>query len=286
MHTFNRHCRLLAAIVKDPGVGPVINPARHSPEGLMLGANAWRGIVRDVEVPQHLVTFGFVASCALSIAALTRGGEGKWVKSIQIYPLVGEWERTIAFAGHVSGQNEVGMKVYEEKIGFNTRHDKVQRTSYALHCSKPITAFFAAGTTEEDPYTVKAAPRRPSSTSSATPSRYLQAKADGTPELFGIQAYIDEVLSVPMYDARAFVSQKRPASAAPFDYRTFASTCPRLSSDLPASSLAGIVHTVEFMDNKAKTPCTTDHTLIPDNRMMFNVHAVILFASRTSDNVY
>jgi hypothetical protein len=167
--------RLLADVVASPGSGHVINPARHDPEGFGFGVSKWRGVVKHPQLVQHLVSFGSVGVCSLTKAEETSASVPKWVKTIGIRPLLGEWERATAWYGHLLAEPLLGVKAYGSLVSISTRHDQAQRTSYVHHCRQPITAFFHAAGTSSSAYVVAA----PSSGKTDSRAQYLRAKDEG-----------------------------------------------------------------------------------------------------------
>lgn len=272
LSTFAHHGRRLSDLVTHPGSGYIVNPARHEPDGFSIGVNSWKGVVKSPQITQHLITFGAVGRCNVTEAQVTKAPTPKWVKTITVKPILGEWERSIAWYGHVSALNEIAMKCYGGVVSFATRHDVAQRTSYAWHCSRPITSFF--------PATVPAvaAPYVAQPGGGARP-QVLKASEEGqcmrVPGLINTHRH-----SVPVYDARTFfMSGYR---GPPFDYRNYTETCPRLTCNIPADALVGVVNTAHFIPNKEQA---ADGSAPPEQRLMHNVMAVIVFAAVATDLV-
>jgi hypothetical protein len=229
--------------------------------------------VKDPEMIQHFITFGAVGRSRVVDAQETAASTPKWVKTMSIRPILGEWERANAWYGHVAGESEVGISSYGGLVSFSTRHDNAQRTSYVHHSSKPITSFFPA---QGSQYT--AAPRRgpPADHSRA---KALRASEDSVYAVFA-PIRILTLYEVSVYDAQRFV--EAGYDGPQFDYRNYTSSCPLLRYEIPADTLVGIVHTVEFIPTKA-----TGNGAIPDleRRLMHNIISVIVFASLESELV-
>jgi hypothetical protein len=128
---------------------------------------------------QHLISFGAVNSCRIAEAQRTRAATPKWVKTISIKPLLGEWQRATAWYGHLTALNEVPMKCFGGAVSFSTCHDVAQRTSYVHYSDKPITAFFTAPSQSTTPYIATPEKRGTSVTVSKPLAQYLKAKDDG-----------------------------------------------------------------------------------------------------------
>jgi hypothetical protein len=243
------------------------------PVQVSFGVNNWRGVVKDHQIVQHLVSFGCVGRCAVVEAEKTSGRTPKWVKTISVQPLAGEWERSIAWCGHVAGVDMVGIKSFNKMVSFSTRHDNAQRTSYIHHSLKPINAFFpSAGTGVGSPYIVTSQAK----TQEDFHSKYLRAQDEGMTRIVLCFSFTHTFNVVPMYDARRFLDSTNPKK---FDYRNYTSSCPRLLYNLPPDSLVGLVHTVQLIPN---SEISTDGGSTPRERIMFNLVGIILFASLTS----
>lgn len=127
--SFSHAYRALVEVIKTPGStnGYLMNPARSNPDKLRYVTNPYRGIARKNLDVQHFITYGSATLSNLVQAAVTTGN--KTVKSIAIEPLIGEWERGIAFYGTVCQQNYLGTRVWKNAVSFGTRFDGPNKTA-------------------------------------------------------------------------------------------------------------------------------------------------------------
>lgn len=102
-----------------------VNPARSSPAGMRLdvigvGQQSFRGLV-DGTSPLKMISYGVVNHSNLVQASEVRARKVLFVKSINMFPLPGEWERTVGFYGSCANVPQLLFSPYRGALSYATR---------------------------------------------------------------------------------------------------------------------------------------------------------------------
>ena len=108
-----------------------VNPARSSPVGIELatlgsGYGSFKGLVRleaNTKSPVKMISYGVVNHSQLGQPreVQTGGPNPLFVKSINISPLPGEWERTVGFIGTCAGVPQLLFSPFQGALSYCTR---------------------------------------------------------------------------------------------------------------------------------------------------------------------
>ena len=115
------------------------NPARNCPGGFRLsiigsGFGSFRGLV-DGKSPLKMISYGVVDQSNLARARevnSTTSSNVLQVKSINIFPLPGEWERTVGFMGTCADAAILHFTPFQGALSFATRMVPTGMISFAL----------------------------------------------------------------------------------------------------------------------------------------------------------
>ena len=115
----------MCAIVQLPTFMGYVNPARSSPAGMKLstvgsGQQSFKGLV-DGTSPLKMISFGVVKYSNLVKASQVRARKVLLVKSMNIFPLPGEWERTVGFFGTCAKASSLLFSPYQGALSYSTR---------------------------------------------------------------------------------------------------------------------------------------------------------------------
>jgi len=125
--TDEKHLRHLLEIVQLPTFMGYVNPARSSTTGTGLatigsGYGAFKGLVED-NSPLKMISYGVANYSGLAQAreVHTNGANSLFVKSINIFPLPGEWERTVGFYGTCAKAAQLVFSPFQGALPYCTR---------------------------------------------------------------------------------------------------------------------------------------------------------------------
>jgi hypothetical protein len=104
-----------------------VNPARSFPAGIELatigsGYGAFKGLVK-AKSPLKMISYGVADRSHLAEAkeVHTSGPAPLFVKSIDIFPLSGEWERTVGFYGTCAKATQLLFSPFQGALPYCTR---------------------------------------------------------------------------------------------------------------------------------------------------------------------
>jgi hypothetical protein len=102
-----------------------LNPARSSTAGVKLdtvgsGHRSFKGLVNET-APLKMITYGVVNYSNLAQASEVRTKKVMFVKSINVFPLPGEWERTVGFFGTCAKVSHLIFSPYRGALPYATR---------------------------------------------------------------------------------------------------------------------------------------------------------------------
>ena len=124
--TNSRH---LSKIIQLPEFMGYINPARSSAMNVKLstlgqGYGSFKGLFEvQAKSPVKMISYGIVNHSNLTQAREVRRGSGNplFVKSVNIFPLPGEWERTVGFIGTCANTGQLLFTPYQGALSYCTR---------------------------------------------------------------------------------------------------------------------------------------------------------------------
>lgn len=103
-----------------------INPARSSPVGITLatigsGHASFKGLVQ-AKSPLKMISYGVVKYSNLAQAReVFANNNTLFVKSINVFPLPGEWERTVGFLGSCANAAQLLFSPFQGALPYTTR---------------------------------------------------------------------------------------------------------------------------------------------------------------------
>lgn len=151
MTTTPRH---LSTIVQLPTFMDYINPARSSATNFELatvgqGYLSFKGLVNArARVPVKMISYGIVSRSDLAQAreVYPGGKNALLVKSINIFPLPGEWERTVGFIGTCVNTAQLLFSPFQGALSYSTRMvPAASMWSHALFVPKLTPSLWATG---------------------------------------------------------------------------------------------------------------------------------------------
>lgn len=106
-----------------------INPARSSAMNIKLsvlgqGYGSFKGLVEvPAESPVKMISYGIIKHSNLAQAREVHVGSTSplFVKSVNIFPLPGEWERTVGFIGTCANTAQLLFTPYQGALSYCTR---------------------------------------------------------------------------------------------------------------------------------------------------------------------
>ena len=131
LSTDGDNLRHLSTIVQLPSFMGYINPARSSVTDIDLrilgsGYGAFKGLVTregGTRLPLKMILYGIVNHSQLAHPreVHTNHANPLFVKSINIFPLPGEWERTVGFIGTCANTAQLRFSPFQGALSYCTR---------------------------------------------------------------------------------------------------------------------------------------------------------------------
>ena len=140
-HSADHHSRHLSEIVQLPKFMGYLNPARSVTTTTSLakvgtGYGAFNGPVTDNH-PLKMISYGIISYSNLAQPKVVHSANAQnplFLKSISIFPLPGEWERTVGFMGTCANVWRLMFAAYQGALSYCTCMLPAAGTS-----SKPVS---------------------------------------------------------------------------------------------------------------------------------------------------